>query len=184
MEGKADSTLALEDDELRAELAHRDSQAQASVRSMQSLQSVMRRVWTAVARHSGRQSEVLLASKNNSLHSSSLAFLKRHQSTLRSKMATLVWQMWSIAAHKRLCQTSVEPLSRSTQTTYGTLRTGQTARCLRPCSSIKSRSIQRPRTGLQASSGRALRAPIPAARKRYRFPRWVLSWRQEFERSQ
>ena len=92
MEGKANSTLALEDDELRAELANRvhlalrarmgspfckrawcinDSQAQASVRSMQSLQSVMRRVWTAVARHSERQSEVLLASKKNSTHSSS-----------------------------------------------------------------------------------------------------------------
>ena len=71
MEGKANSTLPLEDDELRAELANRDSQAQASVRSMQSLQSVMRRVWTAVARHSERQSEVLLASKKNSTHSSS-----------------------------------------------------------------------------------------------------------------
>jgi hypothetical protein len=168
---------------------------------MQSLQSVMRRVWTAVARHSERpfwrQRRAPCTARANRgllvLHDlrqaatgivRRLAFLNRHQTTLRSKMATLVSQMWSIAAHRRLCQTSVEPLSRSTQTTYGTLRTGQTARCLRPCSIIKSRSIQRPRTGLQASSGRALRAPMPAARKRYRFPRWVLSWCQEFERSQ
>jgi hypothetical protein len=39
-------------------------------------------------------------------------------------MATLVSQMWSIAAHRRLRRTSVEPQSRSTQTTYGIL--GQT----------------------------------------------------------